>query len=260
MPACPDTLVSIPACPGTRCEVVMRYFYPITLLLSWTCVAGPAAYADTAMPNGAGTLLGNVVPGMSVTAKPVKSMYALRYKDMAKQEQDFTCGAAALATLLQGVFGRTMTEHDIIEDMLRNTDEKLVKERGFSLLDMKAYVERNGLRGRGYKIDRASLLTVKIPVITLQVTRGYPHFVVIKKVYSDTVFLADPALGHRQVPLDEFLEGWNGIVFAVLGDGLNADSALVQSSKSIALDTRAGILTRLAPQQKDFGLLGMDAF
>ena len=252
--------ISVQRIAGILREVTMSYQrqarYFLTALL-FTATAVNAQTTDPATPN---IMIGNVVPGLTTTERKIRSMRELRYEGLTRQEQDFTCGAAALATVLQNVFGRKITEHEIIEDMLRNTDAKTVKERGFSLLDMKSYVERVGLRGRGYKIDQTSLLTLKIPVITLQITRGFPHFVVVKKVFSDTVFIADPSLGHRQVPLDEFLEGWNGIVFAVVGDGLQAENALIQSAKSMALDTRAGILTQALAPQREFGLLGMDAF
>lgn len=187
-------------------------------------------------------------------------MRDLRYANMVRQQKDFTCGAAALATILQQMFGRATTEQDIIEDMLAHTDPDLVRRQGFSLLDMKHYLDRNGLRGRGYKIDAATLGTVKIPVIALQTTRGYAHFVVVKRIHEGIVYIADPALGHRQTSLEEFVAGWNGVVFAVLGDGRRVDNALVASSTSIGAPQRAAIVTRSLPPQQEFGLFGIDTF
>lgn len=221
----------------------------------------PSLYAQqNGATAGSRLAIGNVVPGRTTQTVGVRSLRDLRFKDLVQQQQDFSCGAAALATLLQQVYGRPISEADVIADMLKNTDPQLAKSQGFSLLDMKSYVERIGLRGRGYVVDRTSLRAVKIPVIALQNNGGYKHFVIIKKVLDDTVFIADPALGHRQMPLDDFVNGWNNIVFAVVGDGLRPDNALVASAQPLAQFQRAGIVTQTLPQQRQFGLLGIDTF
>ncbi|GAA4021235.1 C39 family peptidase [Actimicrobium antarcticum] len=204
--------------------------------------------------------ISNAVPGRSFQPVAVRSMTELRFRNLVRQEQDFSCGAAALATLLQNVYGRSISERAVIADMLRNTDPQRAREQGFSLLDMKQYVERIGLRGHGYTVDMASLRAVKIPVIALQDNGRSRHFVVIKKVIGDTVFIADPALGHRQMPLNEFAAGWNRIVFAVVGDGIRPDNALITSARPLAQLQRAGIVTQTLPQQRQYGLLGIDTF
>lgn len=204
--------------------------------------------------------MGPIVPGLSTVPAKVKSMRDMRFENMVRQQYDFTCGAAALATILQQTFGRDTSEQEIIRDMLAHTDAEIVRSRGFSMLDMKHYVERLGLRGRGYEIDARRLLDLSIPVIALQTTRGFSHFVVVKRVRNGVVYLADPALGHRQLSVDEFVAGWNGIVFAVLGDGRRQDNLLVESSKPVAASQRESIVTRITPPQQQFGLLGMDTF
>lgn len=224
-----------------------------------------AATVQLAAPVAAQDIAGTaertyMVPGMPTAGVRVKSMRDLRYQNMVQQETDFTCGAAALATVLQQMFGRATSEREIVDDMLRHTDPEVARQRGFSLLDMKKYLERVGLRGRGYRIDINTLLTVKIPVIALYTTRGYAHFVVVKRVAAGMVYLADPALGHRQMYLDEFVQGWNGVVFAVLGDGRKVDNALVDSATSLSDAARANVVTRTLPPQQEFGLFGLDTF
>lgn len=205
-------------------------------------------------------IFGNVLPGLPLLSKPIRSMRDMRYAGMVRQESDFTCGAAALATILRYVYGRNTSESAIVADMLKNTDAKAAQRNGFSLLDMKRYVERIGLRAHGYRVDRNSLLALKIPVIALQTTRGYPHFVVIKRVHGGLAYIADPALGNREMPLDDFVAAWNGIVFAVVGSGLQPENALLASAKSLGAAQRADIITRSLPPQQEFGLLGMDSF
>ncbi|NDP59344.1 MAG: C39 family peptidase [Oxalobacteraceae bacterium] len=230
----------------------------VVMLANW--VAQAPLHAQQNIDASSRQEIGNVVPGLSTQRLAIRSLRDLRFKGLVQQQQDFSCGAAALATLLQQVYGRPISEADVIADMLRNTDPELAKSQGFSLLDMKSYVERIGLRGRGYVVDRTSLRAVKIPVIALQNNGGYKHFVIIKRVVGDTIFIADPALGHRQMALDDFVSGWNNIVFAVVGDGLRADNALIASAQSLAPLQRAGIVTQTLPQQRQFGLLGIDTF
>jgi predicted double-glycine peptidase len=223
------------------------------------CLAAKSGHANEASTPV--LAFGNLVPGLSIVSKPVRSMRELRFDNIVRQERDFTCGAAALSTILRHVYGRTSSERDIIEDMLKHTDLKTVQENGFSLLDIKKYVERIGLRGRGYHVDSNSLLALKIPVIALQSSRGYSHFVVVKRVRDGIVYLADPALGQRHMPLNEFVDAWNGIVFAILGPGLQSENALLRGLESPpGAAQRAGIVTRVLPQQHEFGLLGLDAF
>lgn len=230
----------------------------VTLLISATVLVTVSAPARASGPTT--VAVGNVVPGLPAVRKQITTWRDMRYQHMVRQEKDYTCGAAALATILQQVFGHAVSEREIIEDMLRNTDERLARERGFSMLDMKNYVERNGLRAHGYRVDADRLQTLKIPVIALQNARGYAHFVVIKRVHAGMVYIADPALGHRQMRLDEFAAGWNGIVLAVVGDGLRPHNALLESATSTAAPRRAEIVTRILPPQKEFGLLGLDTF
>lgn len=236
-----------------------RWFIAVVLLAS--CGWPPLLYAQQqSAPAESLQIMGLVVPGRTTQTIAVRSLRDLRFQNLVQQQQDFSCGAAVLATLLQQVYGRSIGEADVIADMLKNTDPQMAVSRGFSLLDMKNYVERLGLRGHGYVVDRASLSAIKIPVIALQNNGGYKHFVIIKKVLGDTVFIADPALGHREMALSDFVNGWNSIVFAVVGDGLRADNALSASAHSLAQFQRAGIVTQALPQQRQFGLLGLDTF
>lgn len=230
------------------------------LLFALTAPAARFAHAEPASGRTGGVQIGHVVPGMPGFEMRMQSMRDLRYANIVRQQKDFTCGAAALATILQQMFGRTTSEQEIIDDMLAHTDPALARSRGFSLLDMKNYLDRIGLRGRGYQIDANALQTVRIPVIALQTTRGYAHFVVVKRVFAGLVYIADPVLGHRQVPLDEFVATWNGIVFAVLGDGRQTDNTLSASATSSSAAHRADLVTRRLPPQQEFGLFAIDTF
>lgn len=170
---------------------------------------------------------GGVIPGMTVVNKAVISMYEKRYQHLIRQQTDFSCGAASLATVLRYAYGLQVTEEDVLDGLFTVSDPDLVREQGFSLLNIKHYVERVGFRGRGYNVEANTLENINIPTIVLLDLKGYKHFVVLKKTDKDWVYLADPALGNKIMSKDEFIANWNGIVFAVVGRGFDRQSVLV---------------------------------
>lgn len=148
--------------------------------------------------------------------KKVVSIRETRYKNMVSQKYDFSCGAASLATILKYGYGiEEIKEEEIAKDMIEKGDQEKIREKGFSLLDMKKYAERQGYQANGYKVKSENLPKLKIPVIVLLNTRGYKHFVVLKGIKDGRAYLADPALGNRSVPAKEFVESWDGVVFVV---------------------------------------------
>ena len=167
------------------------------------------------------------LPGGTVIYKPVQSLRERRFADLVQQKTDFSCGAAALATVLKQAYWLDVDEAHIIEGMLANSDQELVKTQGFSMLDMKRYVESIGMRARGYRIAPENLSSVSIPVVVLMDIRGYKHFVVLQRTEKDWVYVGDPVLGHKRYAFDDFIKGWNGIIFAVIGPGYDKANALL---------------------------------
>jgi predicted double-glycine peptidase len=168
------------------------------------------------------------VPGAGVINKDIVSMRELKFVDMVPQKTDFSCGAAALATILKYAYGQDVTEDQVIDGLLSVSDHEIVKQKGFSLLDLKNYVKTRDMRGRGYKMNTELLAKIKIPVIVLLNIRGYKHFVVVKKSTHNKVYVADPALGNRIMDKEQFLQGWNQVVFAIIGQGFDRESILLR--------------------------------
>jgi predicted double-glycine peptidase len=161
-----------------------------------------------------------------LVSKPLRSWKAMKFDGLVRQQTDFSCGAAVLATVFNGAYGKHTTEAQILVNMLKVANPDLVKEKGFSLLDMKKYVNGVGFASEGYQVDFDALHQLKVPGIVLLNLRGYHHFVVIRKVSGDMVQIGDPALGNRVMKRRDFQRAWNNVVFVIVGDGLEADSAL----------------------------------
>jgi predicted double-glycine peptidase len=141
--------------------------------------------------------------------RPVRSMLEARQDKVVSQTWDFSCGAAALATILRYQFGDPVTEREIVETMLRATDARLVLARdGFSMLDLKHFAERRGYQADGYGKMSITDLEEMAPVIVPLELRGFNHFVVFRGRMGDRVLLADPVFGNRIMSVDELQQDW----------------------------------------------------
>ena len=149
----------------------------------------------------------------------VKSLADLRFRNMTRQSQDLSCGAAAVATLLRHAYNLEADEASIIDTIFSDTPpearEKIAAD-GFSLLELKRYIETRGFAAGGFKLESAEkLANLQVPVIALVNVRGYNHFVVIKRLHEGRVLIADPAFGNTRPTLETFASQWNGIILAV---------------------------------------------
>lgn len=156
--------------------------------------------------------------GGGAVSVPVTSLKEARFKSVVRQQHDFSCGSAAVATLLTYHYGRPTTEEDAFRAMWETGDQDTIRRQGFSLYDMKRYLETRNLRADGFRVGLDKLVEVGVPAISLITTKGYSHFVVIKGIEGGDVLVGDPALGLKAIPRPEFEAMWQGIVFVVRDD------------------------------------------
>ncbi len=144
---------------------------------------------------------------------PRQSLLELRREGVVTQQWDLSCGAAALTTLLKYQYGETLSERAVATALMRREEyianPDLVRfGNGFSLLDLKRYVEGRGYVGRGYgKMNQDDLIELA-PLIVPVNLLGYDHFVVFRGIARDRVLLADPAWGNRTMPWAKFEAAW----------------------------------------------------
>ncbi|ROL70604.1 C39 family peptidase [Pseudomonas vranovensis] len=203
----------------------------------------------------------SVLPGGAVVFKPIQSVRERKFADLVQQKTDFSCGAAALATILRQAYWLDVNEEQIIEGMLAHSDHDVVRVQGFSMLDMKRYVESLGMRARGYRVQLDALQSVRIPVVVLMDVRGYKHFVVMQKVHNGWVYIGDPVLGHKRYKIEDFVKGWNGILFAVIGRGYDKANALLDPPLPLTAKNRINTFTPVQDAElMDFGFIQSDFF
>ncbi len=179
--------------------------------------------AATLMLNGCGHWTDSLFVGTNEPLVVRHSLKEIRDRYVVKQALDYSCGAAALATLLVYYYGDLTSEAEILALLKEplTPDELAVKaERGFSLLDLKKAAERRGFRAAGFRLTPDQLTRLIAPVIVYVEPHGYKHFAVLRAVRNGMVYLADPARGNLRMRIDQFAGAGNewqeGIIF-VLG-------------------------------------------
>jgi len=140
-----------------------------------------------------------------------------QFRGIVRQAYDYSCGSAALTTLLNGYGGLHLTEQQTMTGLLQYGEyQRIIERRSFSLLDMKRFVSALGLTSGGYRGEFSDLTALKQPAIVPITYAGFKHFVVYKAYKDGRVYVADPALGNISFDEIRFKEIWdNNTLFIV---------------------------------------------
>jgi len=170
-------------------------------------------------------------------------MLEARQRYVVLQQWELSCAAAALATVLRYQYGDPVTERSVAlglinrDEYLRNPD--LVRLRqGFSMLDLKRFVDGMGYEGVGLGQLTLPDLIERAPIIVAVKLQAYPHFVVFRGATPRTVLLADPAFGNTTLSVDKFVDAWinyrdlGRVGFVVTRDGAAAPPGKLKARPS----------------------------
>ena len=185
----------------------MKGIFSLAAFFALAACAGQTSRADPQFLSTSGSLNDYRVP--------VASMLARKFDTVVRQQYDFSCGSAALATLLRYHYGLGRDEAAVFTGMWRDGDRPRIRQVGFSLLDMKRYLADTGLRADGYRVSLDSIASRGLPGVALVTIKGYRHFIVVKGVTPAQVLIGDPSLGLRTLPRAEFQREWNGVYFVL---------------------------------------------
>lgn len=243
--------------PAVRCRLQGGSRHAV---LAWMLAVSGAATAGGAV---AGTA---VVPGTGGAAAFTVSVISLtesRWHTVVRQKYDYSCGSAALATLLTFHYNRPVGEEDVFREMFEYGDREKIRRAGFSMLDMKRYLDKRGLRSDGFRLGLDRVERMGLPAIALVNVNGYRHFVVVKGVVGSRVLLGDPALGVVTTDRATFERLWDGAILAA-----RADAAIARARFNHERDWRAwpgiapgegldraglGVFTLTLPGRNEFG-------
>ena len=176
---------------------------------------------------------------------PVKSVADLRFSGVVRQKYDFSCGSAALATLLRYHYDFNVREDMAFRGMWARGDRDQIRRVGFSLLDMKRWLASRGIAADGYKVSIDQIGETGVPGIALIAIKDYRHFVVVKGIDKQDVLLGDPSTGVSVMPIAKFKAAWNGIYFVLSSDQTLAKSSFNRAAQWAAY-ARAPVGARLA--------------
>ncbi len=145
----------------------------------------------------------------------IESIKERKFARVIRQQYDFSCGSAAVATLLTYHYDRNTTEANAFTAMWKVGNQKRIQEVGFSLLEMKNYLGAIGYRADGFKLSLDRMQEIGVPGIALIDVKGYKHFVVVKGVTDRTVLIGDPSKGLITKSTEEFEEVWDGVILFI---------------------------------------------
>lgn len=131
---------------------------------------------------------------------PTTSWKARRDQGIVKQGFDYSCGAAALATILH-LYGHQATELQLLQAM--NVNDGIT-----SFEEMAGVLPSFGFQAQGLAVSFEQLSQLQVPVIAYLRLEGKTHFTVLLGTSKDFVWLGDPSWGNRLLTKQRFLTLW----------------------------------------------------
>jgi len=175
----------------------------------------------------------------------------LRYRGTIPQTTDYSCGAAAVACLLQVYYGIPTTEQEILELTERQIlarGEEPRTDHGLTAYDLKMASGTMGLPMAGYKLTHQELEDYfqrgGLPLIA-HVTRPQLHYLVVIGMADGHVLLSDSGWGRYIAPFGELknVRAMSGVVLIPLP---NMEQALrVKSEQELALEWMLSRISQL---------------
>lgn len=170
-----------------------------------------------------------------ILKKEVKSWIEFKNERLTRQNYDYSCGSAALATLLSHYYDTNVTEETILKSVLevKGIDKQALEledqegNNGLSFYDLSQYTSTQGFKAVGIALGMEELKKLQIPVIVFVKIRKQEHFTVLKKMDERYAYLADPSFGNIRVSHAKFKEMFftreaedkPGKILAVLAQG-----------------------------------------
>lgn len=127
---------------------------------------------------------------------------------MVRQTYEESCGAASIATLINNLDFKNISEKDTLEQMRENHKDLNTDMVSFKQLQDAA--AKLGYESKGYQISRELLNKLNIPVLVrIENDPRYPHFVVAINHPGDFITVLDPSFGKYISSKNEFYSVWD---------------------------------------------------
>jgi predicted double-glycine peptidase len=146
------------------------------------------------------------------------SFVELKFAATVRQTFDFSCGAAALATILTYYWGVPTTEiavMTVLRSRYPGQDWTALQDHGFSFDDLIWAAGELGFEAQGAEVSAEQLAELDGPVIVHLDKGKFQHFSVARAAKVGHVFLSDPVVGAVTMSLGEFKQQYTGSALAV---------------------------------------------
>lgn len=152
---------------------------------------------------------------VSVPGANLKTWNDFKWANIVRQDFDYSCGAAALATLGRGYFNDPLEESFVLQMLIARLSPVEIHERtiyGFSMRDLQGVANALGYEAVGVKLPPEALPVLEGPIIVILRDKGYDleHFAILKGVDETRAYLADSLRGNIKIPLYTFFKQWTG--------------------------------------------------
>jgi len=135
--------------------------------------------------------------------KPIRSWTEMRDDNVVKQQFDTSCGAAALATILNVFYREDTNEADLMDIM--------GLKGAYSFADLSYASNEHGYKATPIFAQFDTLKKLQVPVILFINNFGQGHFTVFRGTDGETIWLGDPAWGNVYLSKHDFEKRWNQI-------------------------------------------------
>ena len=139
------------------------------------------------------------------------SWQEIRIRNIVMQKHDYSCGAAALATVMRYGLGDNISEMAVLKAVDQVLTAEEIQDRaknGLTMTDLRRVAVKMGYVASIGTVKASDLMTSKVPLVVGIIDDGYDHFVVVRGVLNGWIFLADPMRGNIRLPLSVFQNKW----------------------------------------------------
>lgn len=167
---------------------------------------------------------------VAIPASAFENWISLRDAGVVRQERDFSCGVAALATILTYYYRQPVTEETLLKELARVAGPSAhapAGRSGVSFADLQELAESRGFAALGISLSYRDLDKLRQPVIVALDVEGQAHFTVLRHMNPSTgASIADPSWGNLRLSPQTFVRmfgatpgGERGRVL-IIGSGL----------------------------------------
>jgi predicted double-glycine peptidase len=175
------------------------------------------------------------------SGESLSSFRELRYEVVVGQTNEYTCGAATVATILTYFYGISTSESEILnlaEESMQMRGEEPSQGHGLTAYDLKKGLEAEGIEAKGFQVTPQALqdyfIRGGLPVI-IHLTKPEKHFVVAVGMAGNQIVLADSSWGRSIIPFTVLISarGYSEVVLVPIPSPELAIRAEIEQKKTL---------------------------